>query len=281
MCAEGPYSLFPVINSGIDWLTCTNVSKAFGNPLERFGESILQEKFAAHGQVCAAKALGYVGLRAEGIFLGRSAQGVLLQLSGPTCTPLAMDAISVSTGVSRIDTQVTVFTEGEQPHLAAWTYNKLLKGVNAVGRPAKFGVIQSYPDGETLQLGSRSSESFGRLYDKTAEAKLGAPRLVWRYEVEWKGKRARWVAARLERDGCSPTTVSWLVHAFYSRRGVRPAFEPPTVGDAPQLSMATPTRDVLAWYRSSLSLSIAKSINQHGAPAVLDALGISNLVKLR
>jgi len=275
MEAHAPYAVFPVFNCGVDWLTCSSNYKGTSNPLEEFGYSVLHKKFAGEGQLSPAKHLGYEGHQAEGIFCGRGAQGVLLQLSGPSCTPLTAEAITRSTGVSRIDLQVTVWTEGEAPRLAEWTYNLMVRDRgHGVGR-GTLRLTKGYPHGETLNVGARSSEAFGRLYDKSAEAKLGAPRLLWRYEVEWKGRRARWLATEFERLGLHPTDVSSLVHDFYTKRGVRPAFDQVTHENAFHPFIACPTRSVLDWMRQSLSVTIAKAINQHGRQAVMEALGLS------
>lgn len=279
MTPHAPYSLFPVLNCGIDWLTVSSTYKGVSNPLEQFGYEVLLEKFPGEGQRSPGKRLGYVGHQAEGVFCGRSPQGVLLQLSGPLCTPLAAKAITHGTSVSRIDTQVTVWTEGEQPHLARWTFNLMRQARSGDGRPGTLRITEGHPDGETLNVNQRVSESFGRLYDKTAEAKLGAPRLLWRYEVEWKGSRARWVVRELARHEWHPTACCSLVHAFYSKRGVQPAFEPASSQNAFEPMIASGSRDVLTWMAQSLSITVAKAVKHHGAPAVLSALGLTKLMQ--
>jgi hypothetical protein len=271
---QQPYSHFPAFNCGVDWITATHSYKGVSNPLEEFGARILKEKFPAAGATTAGKSLGYAGRRAEGIFCGRSPQGVLLQLSGPLCTPLAVEAITLATNVSRIDLQVTVFTEGEQCHLATWTWNQLVRLRSSDASKGKLNLIRGHPDGETLEVNRRCSDQFGRLYDKTAEAKLGAPLLLWRYEVEWKGRRAQWVASRLASGECNPTGVRRLVHVWWTNKGVEPAFDCHTSQIAFEPFITCPTRDVLTWMRQSLSITVAKAINKHGRQTVLDALGL-------
>jgi len=163
----------------------------------------------------------------------------------------------------------------EAPRLAVWTYNLMARDRSqGVGR-GTLRLTKGYPHGETLNVGARSSEAFGRLYDKSAEAKLGAPRLLLRYEVEWKGRRARYLATEFARCGLHPTGVSMLVHDFYTKRGVRPAFDEVTHENAFQPFIACPTRSVIDWMRQSLSVTIAKAIKHHGRQAVMEALGLS------
>ena len=279
MEAHNPYSLFPVINCGPDWLTCTSKRRGVSNDLEDWAMDHLQKEFAGSGRVLPAKCLGFSGHRGVGLFVGQRIGEVMVQLSGPRCAPLAIEAIRLASNVSRIDLQVTVWTEGEQPHLATWTYKQMLAQRHGSGRPGSFKLIVGHPDGETMTINKRISDSYGRLYDKTAEARLGAPRLLWRYEVEWKRREAQSLATRLARLQCSPTSVCKLVHAWYTKKGVEPCFTSDSTRNAFEPLTVELDRDILTWFRSSVRISIQRAINKHGRDAVLDALGLSNVLQ--
>lgn len=275
MEAHPPYALFPVINCGVDWLTVTSKRRGVSNALEDFGMAQLAKEKATDGQISVAKRMGYVGLTSSCLFVGNRPTDVMMQVSGPSCTPLAREAIMLSTNVSRIDLQVTIWTEGEACDLAKWTRDVLLARRQGRVNEGGFSLISSYPNGDTLSINRRCSERFGRLYDKTAEASLGPPRLVWRYEVELKGKAARAQAGRLAQCGVHPQYVSKLVHAWYTEKGVQPAFSALSCEREPQPTVEPPTRDVLTWFRESLSKTVAKAIRKHGRGVVLEALGLS------
>lgn len=275
MEAHAAYARFPVICCGVDWLTVTSNYKGAGNPLERWADAEITNRLASGGAAQPAKRLGYQGQSVSGLFVGRNDQGVMCQLSGPACTPLAVDAIRLSTGVSRIDLQVTVWTEGEQPHLGRWTYERMLQRSNSNNRPGSFGLIIAHPAGETLTINRRVSSQFGRLYDKAAEQRWPVPRLVWRYEVEMKGNRARWLAKALATGGCNPTTVSSIVHAFYTMKGVEPAFVKSEPQDALVPYISPLGGNVLDWYRSSVSKSIKRAVSEFGWDATLEALDLT------
>lgn len=279
MVAQSPYSVFPILNCGPDWLTCTSKRRGVSNELEDWAMDQLHKAKAGDGQVSPAIRLGYSGLSTSGLFVGRRPADVCVQLTGPSCAPLATQAIKLASNVSRIDLQVTVWTEGEQPHLAAWTYKQLIARDQGVGRPRRLTLISGHPDGETLNIGKRSSDAYLRLYDKTAEASLGVPRLLWRYEVELKRKRARQVALQLAEQECRPQSVCTLVHVAYTKRGVEPSFSTSGNRNAFETPRANVTRDLLTWYRNSLSITIKTSIAKYGEPAVLDALGLSRLLQ--
>lgn len=263
----------------MDWLTCTSNYRGVGNPLERWAYGQLEKESAAERPVSAARRLGFEGHRTDSIFIGRRDHEVMVQISGPSCTPLAPEAISLSTNVSRIDWQVTVWTEGEQAHLGSWTYKKMVSERQGTGRPGSLKLIVGHPDGETLSVNQRISDAYGRLYDKSSESKLGAPRLVWRYEVEWKGRRAQWMAGRLLASPRSPTAIATGVRSWWSERGVEPAFSPYVSQTAFDPFISSPSRDRLTWFRDSVSVTVARCIKEHGAAATIDALGLSNYLE--
>lgn len=276
MQAHAPYAEFPVVNCGVDWLTCTSKRRGVSNELEDFGMRELHKAKAANGQILAASRLGFRGHSAGHIFLGQRPGDVMVQLSGAPCTPLTQEAITLSTNVSRIDLQVTIWTEGEACDLATWTRDAMVRQRNGNVSGGSISLISTYPSGDTLSINRRCSDRYGRLYDKTAEADLGPPRLVWRYEVESKGRAARSLANTLGKHGVHPHHVSKLVHAWYTEKGVRPAFSSVSHHLTAELACEAPRRDVLTWFRDSLSKTVAKAIRQHGREVVLEALGLSD-----
>lgn len=279
MEAHPPYALFPIVSCGVDWLTCTSNIRGVSNDLEDWAYSEMTKRLAAAGAPTTAKRLGFEGHSINGLFVGRKRPYVMVQLSGPLSTPHAVEAISWSTNVSRVDLQVTVFSEGERPHLAQWTRARMLERPNVASRPGRLDIILGHPDGETLQVNRRCGDQFGRLYDKTAEAKLGEPLTLWRYEVEWKGKRARALGEALASGECNPTHVSSRVHDFWTKKGVQPAFACPTFETAFQPYISPKDRSVLDWFRESVSITVSKAIAKHGRGPTLDALGLAHLVQ--
>jgi len=279
MNAHPAYAAFPVINCGIDWLTVTQKRKGVTSELEDWAVEVVKRQSAGSERILPARRLGYVGHRVGNIFLGSRPADVMVQLSGQLCTPLTAEAIALSTNVSRIDLQVTVWTEGEQVNLAKWTSEKMVQRRELSSEQGAVTLISNWPAGDTLGINKRVSDQYGRLYDKTVESNLGPPRLVWRYEVELKGLAARGLAKRLARDGVHPTHVNRLVHAWYTKKGVEPAFDCANCEYASQPFIDAPKRDVLTWMRESLSKTIAKSIRLNGERETLDALGLSNYIR--
>lgn len=274
--AHQPYSLFPILECGVDWLTCTAPCGRAGNRLYEFAAEQISKENAAGGAASAAIRLGFSGHRSKHVFVGRNPTHVMFQASGLRCSPLATEAITLATNVSRMDLQVTVWTEGEQPHLGLWTYRRLCERGEAARHNSRLTMIQGQPDGETLYVGRRVSEWYGRLYDKTAELGLEQPRLIWRYELELKGKAALRQARKLVASGGHPSSASKPVHEWYTKKGVQPAFAEPSTATALEPWLEGPTKNVLSWFSDSVSKTYAKAVLQFGRTAVHAALGIPN-----
>jgi len=77
---------------------------------------------------------------------------------------------------------------------------KKLELRKSIGTARSFSQIHSINGGNTVYVGSRSSEKFIRIYDKAAQ--IGADGTPWfRYELECKGMVARGLASYLIQNG--------------------------------------------------------------------------------
>lgn len=279
MQSQAAYAVFPLIDAGADWLTCTSKASGVSNALEDLGMDELRKEKATGGRVTVARRLGYAGLQGDGLFVGRRDHDAVVILSGPRCTPLAREFIPLASNVSRFDLQATVWTEGEACHLAEWTYRKMVELAPKVGRPPALLFLQGYPSGETLTVGSRRSDSYGRLYDKTAQARQGEPRLVWRYEVEWKRREAKRQAIGYSQAAAGHEYASTQVGAWYKKRGVAPSYIASSDHLIAGLQLTGPDRSPLTWLRDSVSITVRRVIAQEGAGPVIEALGLTKYLR--
>lgn len=88
------------------------------------------------------------------------------------------------------------------------------------GRPAKYKMIASQDGPETLYLGRRASDRFGRIYDKFAESSKECYRDCLRYELELKNETARTVALLLDADSDHYTQLAARVAEFVRNRSL-------------------------------------------------------------
>ena len=88
--------------------------------------------------------------------------------------------------------------------------------------------------GDTLYCGSRTSPTFGRLYDKGLQTGAAVAGRWFRYEVEYKGHVAQQVAKEAHVqpvDGLAEWATT-QVRAWFMKRGIVPVFE--KMGDTPE-----------------------------------------------
>jgi len=125
--------------------------------------------------------------------------------------------------VTRCDYAVSILFSEPQPPVS-----ELIKGLDS-SLGVFSAVVPVSGAGGTLYVGSRSSERFGRLYDKGAQLKYlqrtdqGIPdRLYWRYEVEYKrscAMAAVHALATTDREG-KLKTILGNVYEFFVKAGV-------------------------------------------------------------
>lgn len=272
-----PYR-FTAIDSGVDWLTCTARGKAARRRFLAQGETILKEDAGRGVEITSARIRDYTGFRSSGLFVGSRRDDDLIVMSGSRAAAQWKDIAPLATNVSRLDLQVTVWTHGEQPALSRWYYQRVRRLPPQRGRPRSFSLIQTHPAGDTLYVGKRQSDCFGRIYDyATAHAK-GEARTLWRYEVEFKRHLASRYAHSLSGDGVHPGHVESIVAGWMDTRGIRSTWLSEESLRPAKVFDDETERDVLLWFESSLSKTVAKAIRRHGVAAVLEALHLSHFV---
>jgi hypothetical protein len=157
----------------------------------------------------------------------------------------------------------------------------LQSGLPSKVRMKNVTLITSQPEGETINLGKRSSDQYARLYDKATEARMGDARSVWRYEVEYKRRQAGAIATRLRGNAPAEMVALKVVHEHFSARGVSPVFTPDPTFCPQKPFFTSENRNVLTWFEQSLSITVRRAVNRHGLERVLEALGLASQVDIK
>lgn len=272
-----PYS-HTAIDAGVDWITCTARGESARGAFKAQGEAILQETTAGGVEVTASRLRDYVGWRVPGAFIGTRRDDDIIVLSSSHAARHWRTVAQPATNVSRLDLQVTVWTHGEQPALSRWYYQRLKRMKPSRGRPRSLSLIQTYPHGDTLYVGKRQSDCFGRCYDYASAHKSAEPRTVWRFETEFKRAMALNHSNALLSNSDDRGVASAVVASWFKSRGVRPTWSSCEFSGLQNVFPSEAQRDVLLWFETSLSKTIARAIKQNGVSAVLDALHLSQYV---
>lgn len=272
-----PYS-HTCVDAGVDWMTATARTGDSRRAFETVGEAILTNATAAAVEIKAAAVRDYVGWRVPGAFVGTRPDDSIIILSGAYAPAHWKNVAQAATNVSRLDLQASVWTHGEQPALSRWYYQRVRRLPPKRGRPRSFSLIQSHPHGDTLYVGKRQSDYYGRIYDWSAAHKQGVARTVWRFEVEYKRQAALAHTRRLLGVDDPRTASEQLVHTWYAQRGIVPSWTPLDSRYSSGVFIERPDRDLLVWFQESLSVTIRKAINRHGLAVVLESLQLSGIV---
>jgi len=225
-----------------------------------------------------ARALGYKGSKVGTMFHGVNADGAMLRISGPLAD-VAARMLTWLPGihhVTRIDYQIT-WRYGHD--MDEW-FTELPDAVRAQKEEqkettaAQIRHIRSFGKGDTVSFGSRSSEVFVRVYDKSREQMTDPSEGLVRYEVELKGERARQSIERLIRSKDYESAVVDTLSYWLERRGVPFPWGYETSYPWPEIPR--PETDVerkLRWLASHVRSTVVYLIHKGHRQQALETLG--------
>lgn len=181
---------------------------------------------------------------------------------------------------TRLDIAVTVLLKRSKPLVdeAIKDWEEGTKGFSAI--------LKSNGEGGTLYIGSRTSDQFGRLYDKGAEIMSRLRKddyplcQMWRYEVEYKRSRAKAMRERISHIiGEGKPLNEYIIQTVYEwflRRGVVPAFH--QLGKHYNIvqvdTRITNTQKTMDWLNVQVRPAIARVAREKELIEILLALGI-------
>jgi hypothetical protein len=262
-------------SAGVDWITATAQKGTTRWDMTQYARAERERLMDYEIPIKQSYRLGYDGWSAEGFFHGQREGGTIIVASGAVAHRVFGNVAACSDHISRLDLQTTISLPTERPHLGLQAFSMLRAGVPSKVKVKNVSIIESSPAGETCTVGKRSSDCYGRIYDKATEAKLGPARSVWRYEVEFKRRAAMAAASDLRRGLPAESVARGLVHDWYSARGVTPVFEKDLLFCPQKPVYDAEKRSVLTWFEESLSITVAKAVKRYGRERVMEALGLT------
>lgn len=265
----------PEMSAGVDWLTCTAQHPHRVAGLLSFGRDVLEQEKGAGGLARAWHWQGFSGWTAGGAGYGFNGSRAIVRLSGATARESAADAISLSDNVSRLDVQVTVRPDGSRNDLAKHLYESFPGSGGRRGRPISRSLIQTNYGGDSLYIGRRISDSYGRIYNKSAEEREKTDRPRWRYEVEFKRKVAAAQAQAFSKAANKDTWVVGRVYHWFTDRHCSPPISPvasPTERGNARGDSAQARR--IQWLRRGVKPVVQQLALEYGWPDVLSLLGV-------
>lgn len=265
--------------AGIDYLTCTlPFEDANCQRLVYIGTKLQKEELDAGNTYKKAFRFGYEGSSCGQVFVGSSVGGTILQVSGFTSNSAFKAVKPLNPNVSRIDLQVTVWYD-DQPDKIIRKFAEVAEADAKVADERTRRTIRKVEQndgGYTLYIGARTSEAFGRLYDKHKESKMAEYVNALRFEVELKGKRAKLAYNSLQSGkGNKNARICSFVGEWYTARGVSVPFLYKIDGMAlePIKRETSDTQRRLRWLETQVRHTVMELRKVVDSTVILEVLG--------
>lgn len=268
--------------SGADWLSVSfpreTMQKQWAG-LTRKASEVAQE--VAPGRDAAwQRWYGYDGWQRGPVFCGERPDSYFLRASGGAAEKLAWCLPDGNYSISRLDLMVTVWL-GEESTMVAKAAHEAARASREVRKaPArmKIRLEDGTGDGDTLYLGSRSSDAFGRVYDKHKESGKDEYAGAWRWEIQFKNRKADYVHSQLRHEGQNAHMVAATVRDWYGKRGVRvPCYSvlAPSADTATHRDMPDVERQLM-WLEKQVRPCVRKLLREVDKDRILEVLGLTD-----
>jgi hypothetical protein len=277
-----------VVSADLDWFTCTAGLDSVGEALLKRGSELVGE-FADRGDKHRETSWqGYRGDQAGPIMVGLRGDGVVLRASGVGARAALEKVRDLAVKPTRVDVQMTVL-HGSVVGLPQRIKRAAVKARTGrhKGAPYRVRVIDGCGDGDAVIIGDRSSEAFGRSYDKYRETLQkykesvalrrelaeGFPDGSWRYEVEYKGSKAQRVYERLLEADFERAVIG-DVRGWWDDHGVEIAIGDEMLPAVREAKYVADDERSLAWLRASVRPTVDHLVARKRLGDVLEASGI-------
>jgi len=269
-----------LLDASIDWFTVTSTDGLRLRFMEAKAERVMKELEATGSPRTYTNRLGFVGDRVEGFFYGKRADTLMVIGSGEVAAKQAAFFLGLATTVTRLDLAVTLQDLDIDRDWTAIALRQASFDGRVDSGLLKTHRIEGTPDGRTLYVGSRSSDRYIRIYDKSAESKGEWPHRSWRWEIEYKRPRAGIVAARLLTARPTPASVLDVVaSALADVRIILPYGDAPSGWTSKRPKLLTTDETRLRYTSRVVAPFIKNLVNAVGEDRVVHALEKADLGK--
>lgn len=260
--------------AGVDWVTMTSTKDGVGMKWYELYSKYRGTKLAEGDKEEPYNNGFYAGIGIASMRWGYSERlGYIVVVSGGDAENFWQNLEPGKARVTRMDICVD-FTPAAPERLA----KKLWNGLSEERRKELPGLslFLGSKGGDTLYVGSRHSQQFGRLYDKGVEANNALPGVHWRAEVEYKKPLAGLMAGELigERREQRVEAIVDTVKNWFFDRGVA-ILQDRTGNDAIHVSVEqriTTSDRKLAWLHSQVKPTVQRLVSLGLGREVLKSL---------
>lgn len=262
-----------ISNAGVDYITVTtpklNLCERLWKLYQSLRESPIQDNFIESDWGFS----GYRGKRCGGLEFGVRYDGAIMRMSSWQANVNWRKCYALAKACSRIDIQCTTYADELAHRRIERAFKQARDWSRKADNRATVKCIVGPTGGETVYIGSRSSNLFGRIYDKGLESGQAEDENHVRYEVEIKKDQAKQMADYLSGESDPLRSVVRQVSGFFKVRGVDSGLDA-SACVVRQPRIVTDVDKKLAWLRDAVGPFVRDRVAAGDISRVLEALGV-------
>lgn len=266
---------FELISAGVDYATFTTATGPRAYEAYEAAKKILAEESNSGNPEKPWRSFGYLGWASSHITLGRRLDSIVVRLSGELADYYWRRFQAMCDKCTRLDFAVTARCELASFDVAHLSLREARAWRKQRDSRIQLGYQFTEPGGKTVTVGARSSEKYGRIYDKYAEA--GAPYEpgTWRWELEAKGDYAQALSHVAFSEPDRAKFVGSHCLTYFADRGISVPFEPGKVQwRYKRITERLSVERKLEYLRQSIAPMARELALAVGEKTVLDTLGL-------
>lgn len=264
-----------VQDSQVDWLTATALEGRSWYEVSDLAVELLHRERERGNVRNQWSHQGYKGWTCGRVDWGFRRDSAIIRLRGALSHDRFDDVARTTDHFTRVDLAVTTRHTPFDEDLAKGLAHGLDRNYACEGFRPTWELREHSSHGDTLYLGSRTSQFYARLYNKQRESRQSYYQSCWRWEVECKQAAARNAAAALAGAPDRRAYIQRAVHNHFAARHVPPSF----LSDDERLPGASypgpvDTRRAIAFLGHTVAPLMEKFRGTQAYPTLLQALGL-------
>ncbi len=266
------------MQAGVDYFTATSTDDSVGQQWLGYFNTHKKVSIDTGSKVCTKYQWGFDMVFINGLTWGYSNLGrYLMTASSENAHSYWRKVLPIASNISRLDLHFTFVAKCRGDDLVEKAYKDIKN--NGKGHLTS-EVIMNSRGGQTLYLGSRKSDQFGRFYYKTAQAPLDYPTGTYRLEVEYKKPRSFAMFSNMlecmKKGTPVPKMIKDTVITWFLARGLKIDYN--SGGDViPTQVSKTMTSDKkkIRWLRTAVAPSLVDLCGRQEFEKLAPALGLT------
>lgn len=263
------------MDQGVDWITATCSDVDRRDQMKALGVRLVEDEHAEGDDIKTWGGHGYFGFGTKRATWGARREDVLVRLSGGLARDWWKPVAELATSVSRVDLQVTARAEPADEEVCKQAYESAkAKAEQGKSKMAVRRICGRFGE-QTTYVGSRTSDTYARIYDKGIEQSTASAGNIWRWEIECK-RRSASRALESARPGCDGLdTIRPTVWSYFDDRGASPEWT--RLGESGRLGAGRQQTDDqrrILWLKRAVKPVVAHLLVRYSRDELLEVLGL-------